>query len=363
MTKKIVKTTREELDGEETKENLDDGQELTDSELQLAEYLDSLENTANKIKVQRLNDGVWQFCDTLDLGAVSEKLIAQKFGGGQYRLIPTLNGRYVKGGTREISIYKPPEDLIKPVEKVGETEISLLKDQLNRQQELLIEMLHGAQNRPQEPMSLKDVVEVVKMLNEGTKGPSMMDIMEVIKTGLNIVQETAGGGDTKMEWVKVISAIAEKIGPIFPALGAAAMGKLRQAGTPAPEAAERQEQIRVIIARAFDYLKKKCLKGRDPLDVAEMVLDNMDDDEYKPLAMLILQHPFDELIKADPEIEKEPFKSWFLTLYNELRSGVFNANDEGPIIAGEGGDNPDAADHEASDGPGSPESDGQESGA
>jgi hypothetical protein len=170
---------------------------------------------------------------------------------------------------------------------------------------------------------------------------------------MEVARETAGGGDDKMSWLKVISGAIEKVPVLFGQLAAARMGGGAAAhagngGNPSPGSNPAIELTpeHALVLQGLAWLKKKAKSGKSFEATADMLADNMDDEMFGPVAVGILNAPFEEILKFDPEIAKEPVRTWFFSLYTELRKVMAIQNENTIVIAGEGGGTPDAPGNE-----------------
>lgn len=111
--------------------------------------------------------------------------------------------------------------------------------------------------------------------------------------------------------------------------------------------ASTEEQNKLMLVSAIQWLKKKALAGKDPELQVDFIIDNFDDPTSRALAATMLNQPFDEIGKLDPEIMQEPLRSWFQRVYDLLREAVKNADTT--IDAGKSGIIPDSAGDETPD--------------
>lgn len=357
MAKKTV-ITKEELDDKDTQtaaeENADDMP--TPDEIELAEYFDSIGSTANKIKVYKWVEGERAYCGASEPSQMSEEFILKRWGGGKYALQALNNGRFVPGGNRTISLYQPEDaaPLQPHVDGGASDQITLLREQLQRQSEqmtsILTAIVTNRAEQTQETTSIKDLAAALRDLNDmqpkqAAPGEMMKPLLELMGKTMELAKDSATGDDNKMGWLKFAEQVLEKVPGMLEKV--APVIAARSGGNGDPRAAAA-----AMLQQGIGFLKEKALKHRDPGLYVDMILDNIEDPRYRPLLGVINQ-PFENFLRLDPELSTEPYKTFFESVYNGLIEGIKDAQNED--TAGPGGDSANVEPHGTVDGPGDTE--------
>ena len=97
------------------------------------------------------------------------------------------------------------------------------------------------------------------------------------------------------------------------------------------EQAEKQ-----LLGQAIARLKQEAVAGLDPELCVAWISSHQEDVGYRNMAVILLNRQFESLFSVDPDLEKEPLRSWFKKVYDELRK-VFidgDSSQESEPIAG-----------------------------
>lgn len=338
MTKKKIITT-EEIDTEKTIDI--EAEEVTQENPEINElmdYLEGISTSANLVKIYKITEGRKAYCGQTEPGALNEDAILQKWGGGSYYLIAFNNGRFVAGGTRRIELYEPPADAFKnrmqqPDNNGGNNgQLMILQEQINRQHEMMLKLLEAGQ-KPQ--MSMGDIVGMMRdMQAMAPKPPDMgamiAPVLDLFGKTMDMARDSVGGESGKNSWFGLASSAMEKL-PLIVGQMAAARG-----GAPIQNPPETQPDAeggdmnfiqKRIVAGGISWLKEKAKAGKSIESIADFLLDNIDDRTFGPAAMSIINSPFEDIGKVDPEILQEPLRTWFKSLYDELQRAI-NENNE-----------------------------------
>jgi hypothetical protein len=360
MANKKVITTRQEIeeppDGEITET---EPEELDAASQELADYLESLGTSANRIKIYKVMDnGEKGYCGSAEPSVVNEDYLLRAYRGGRYMLMATMNGRYVKGGTRQITIYEPPvepgELRAKDNENSSMNQFQMMQAEINRMNSLVLELIKGRQT---DQPSLSDIVSIVRDMNAMTKQPDITallpNVMSVFKDTMALARETAGDGG-KTDWLGLATKAMDKLPAIVGQIAGARAMEARNATlqNPPAQGAESEEDMNAEIAikAGIGWLKAKAMAGKDPELQIAFILDNFDNPQFYALGQNLLSQDFESFGKYDPEILKEPLRSWFLKVYNGLKQAIEEDSENEPdnTIAGTNGSGADPEGNETS---------------
>lgn len=350
----VTKITRETSDGEDDARN-DAEDEPSPEEVELAEFMGSIPGGVI-IKIYKMQEGEEAWCGQAEPGIVTEGYLYRHFGPGRYYLKGIMNGRYVKGAYKRITIYEPP---VKPEEMTGKMPVfdhengrtNILLEQINRQHELVLKMIEKQGDRKHDMNDLLQLAQIFKDNQKSDVTSALPSMVELFKTVLESTREVATGEDPKMVWPNLVMKAIDKLQPMIVQI-AQAKGK---------EVLQTQD-AQQLLARGVAWLKQKAEKGSDPIFYADFIMDNLDDPVYKTIAVNLMNVPFEQFGQIDPEIVKPPLKEWFLKCYNALHEGL-TRDAENTDAARPGGGPSDSSDDADSDYPGNTQSGSPESGA
>jgi hypothetical protein len=316
-------------------------------------FLSRLAIQEGRAAVYRMGkSGAREWCLNAGLADVNEEWIFDNCGPGKYLIrVMDARGRYIQSITLMIAERKEEKSAAAPVNAVADMQVALLRDQLNRQQEILLKMLERSSQPPQPPpqqsigelvAALKGIWDMTPKAADPTHGIST--IINSLTKGIELAQ-AASSGDDKMSWIRIIEHVADK----FPGLTQAVVGAAGGVNDGAPSTAQsgdtsaphpgngNGDPVKLFLRQSIGYLKKKALMRQDPEMWVEWISNNLDEEHWLRLAQL-LQQPFERIAEVDPEISSEPLRSWFMQLFNGLRDALSGRGPGG----GEGGDGADA---------------------
>lgn len=332
MPKKVITTqrTEETIDPNQV-QNQDEDLEtaepvLSQAEKELLEFFETVGGSANMIRIYKMVSGEAQFCGSAEPSVVSPEYILANYGGGKFRLTAFMNGKFISGGTKYLTIYQPPVDPLKSLPsavKLPETggEISLLREQINRQHEMLLQMLQ--QNQKSGGLGDMNILQIMQLVKE--LQPKQADIttilpniMDLFKSTMETAKEAAGASDGKTDWAGLIGKAIQTLPGV---IGGVAAMKQQQPSAYNPPAEQPMQDAGAALLQAIASCKPYALKGTDPALIVDWISANMDsaDPTYRQLALAILNMPYEDIQKADRDLEREPLKSWFRKLYDGLR--------------------------------------------
>lgn len=307
----------------------------TPEEEELVEFFRTIGSTANIVKIYKVVDGTRAWCGQAEPSAITEDMILKRWGPGKYSLSALNNGRFVPGGVKTITIYAPDNSTIPaplaPTDSPGE--IALLRENLNRQHEMILKMMEQGNRRS----DISEIAAVFEMVQRAAPKPPDMSamlgpVMEILTKSMELAKDNAGGTDTKLEMFKLI---ANGVKDVLPQITGALMARKDNGAAPAivPEPATTPEQV---LKQALTVLKDKAVKGKSVETIVDYIADNMEDPANRAMVFSLLNKPFEEIEAFDPELRNEPYHTWFRRLYDELK-GVFSGNSETEIDGGPGG--------------------------
>ena len=331
---------------------------MSPAEIELTEFFESIAGSANHIKIYKIVEGTKAYCGTAEPSVVNEDYLLKNWRGGRYHLQATMNGHYVTGGTRQITIYEPPidpaslrarnEDISAGRDGGRDGEINILREQINRQHEMVLKILEQNSKGNNAP-TLPEIMGMVRDMQAMSKPPDIMavlpNILDLFKTSVELARDSAGGGDKGMNWIGLIEKVADKLPAMIGQVGAMRANPSRPGAE--RDAETMQAQADVLLREALAYLKRKHANGKTSESVCDTILDNMDDASYHNLAVLILNRPFEQIAALDADFGQEPMKSWLLKIYTDLKLGVSNEDSE--PVTGPGGGASDVAGNETGD--------------
>lgn len=340
--RKTTITTKQEIDGEEAVQSPGEPEpDINEADIELAEFFENLAGSANKIKIYKIVNGERNYCGSAEPAIVTEDYILRTYKAGKYFLQATSNGKYVTGGNRTISIYEPPMDPYEarqnPVENSG-GEIAILREQINRQHEMLLQLLQRKDSENKVP-SITELLALVMQLQQANKPPDMSavlpSVMTLFKDTVEMAREAASGSDGKTDWAGLALKAVDKLPAIVGQI--AAMRTAEKAPDNPPVAAgegDEKMQIENAVKTGIAWLKQKALAGKDPVLQADFILDNFDNPVYRAIGVRLMNMQFEDFAKFDPEIVQEPLRKWFQEVYNALREGL---SDDSSVTAGADG--------------------------
>jgi hypothetical protein len=349
MKKKTV--TTETVEGELVDIEAQETNEQTASNDDIDEFFKNLTGSPNKIRIQKIINGEAVFCGNVDPLLVNENYIHQNFGGGRFRLLAMKNGQYIRGGSHEIVIYDPSLDPIKTPynfmqnpaglrQDTGNLEMSILRDQINRQHEFMLKMLER-NNGPGEKLQLLEVLQLAKELNP--KGPdflsAMPGIIELIHKAIEMGKESGTSADSKVEMFKMIAGSIKDVLPIITGMlmkksnapiasstFPAEVYNPVNADAPLPPIDEKAEMRKLTIA-AINDLKGFAKMEIDPDAILDSVLSRITKEpRVKNLSIIIVNQDFSEIQKCDSDLMSDPIKSWFERFHKGLREALSDDN-------------------------------------
>lgn len=317
------------------------------------EFLSGIGQSANRVKVYVMDKNLEEaYVFASEPRQITEERIREHYpDGGKFHLKLFNNSHYITMRTVVLTPSITAQAAVNPaINPAGNnSDINLLREQINRQHEMLLSMIQQASKAA--PTAGPGIVEIITAVREmsalAPKPPDLTTIfpgmLDMMKSFMDLAKDSVPGAesDWKSGLLKVAGNALEKL-PLL--LGAMKMGK--QPNGPESAAAGPADADAMAKA-AIDYLKPKALARKNVLVLVDFLADNFDNPEYHQLALVLLNRPFADFEKLDPEIGQEPCKTWFLTLYTELKKVI--ANESSELIAGPGGSDSDPSGDETPD--------------
>lgn len=368
MAKRVTTrvTTEENLTSDTIPEQTSAEPEIEDeATVELVKFFRSIGDAANRIKIFKVIAGERNYCGMAEPSLVSEDYVLQNYGPGKYILQALLDGAYVKGGQKTINLYEPPvtarsqAQAQAPVQPQAQavSELSILQSQLARQQELLLELIRTqGGNKPE--ISITDIMSIMRDMQSMTKSVDMSAIlpgvMSIFKDTMQLARETAGVSDGKGDWMSLIGKAMDKLPAIVGQIAGARFKPNNAAA--AKDNGQFGQTVQEALQNGIAWLKKKALAGKEADLQVAVILDNFEDESYLVLGRTLLNMPFEDFGKIDPDILQEPLRSWFLRVYNGLKEGMQYVDANNEAIAGVDGSETDPKTNENVNGPGNTQS-------
>lgn len=327
----------EEGDGKESTTDFDLALESVEDIEVLRGVLDQYGQTGAVFKIYRVTAQGPEFCYQTD--DLDEEFLQRNCGGGEFQVRIFING--VK---RHMFKMRTAPPLKNP-----DTNGNGNGHNGDRHTEFLEKMLLAYIQREGSSGSGPSVMELTQALAnlDGLRGKSENTMDNFLK-GVEFAKGILGDRSTG-DWKSDLVSAAKDALPVVGAMLGSRGGR-----PPVPVTAENpgeippvvsnEDQNRAVIQQGLNFLKKKCLAGMDTDLIIDWVVNNAED--YQPLIHIVLNVPFDEFIKIDAEIGREPFTSWFKELFNGLRLAFVPADPMASDTTGNLGD----IDHAGDDG-------------
>ena len=316
---------------------------------EISDFYANLEPTQTKIKIWKEQGGASAYCGSAEPQFVNEDYLLKNYGAGKFTLKATFKGKFITGTNKVINLYEPPltrADLHSmPVNTSADSQVQLLKEQVQRQHEMLMQVMQGNKAAP---TSLAEIMQIVASMQQMTKPPDMMQVfpslLGMFKETMEMARDAAGSGDGKTDWLGLAYKAMDKL----PAI----VSQIAQSRTPVvvnPQEKEETEDMKIDFAlkQGIAYLKERAIKGKDPELQADMILDNFDEPQFRIVGTQLLNMAFEDFGKIDPDILNEPLRSWFKRVYDRLKEGLENEDEQTATTAGSGGSVADITGNEA----------------
>jgi hypothetical protein len=279
--------------------------------------------------------GAKEYCARVPPADLDEDFIREQFGGGKYFLrVVDGRGRYVRSFSLSIA-QERTQTAPAPVPAAAanggasDVQIQLLREQLARQHEMLLRLMEG---NAKPPAAVNDIVEGIARIHALTpkqeSALGLSDLMAAFRQGIEIAREVGTGGDEKMGWVHLIERVLEKAPALVGGIASAARPELNLSQAPAAPSPKENGHM-LLLRSVLPFLKQKCLRQSDPGLYVDFVMDgNLDGPQLAALYKLLAE-PYEQLGEIDPELLTEPYRAWFLKLFDGLRDALQSSDDSG----------------------------------
>jgi hypothetical protein len=310
-------------------------------ELDFSEYLESLGPTTNLIKIHKYIDGTRKYCGRVEPSVMKvegEEYLLRHWGGGKYYLMAFFNGRYVQDGSRLIEVFEIPEEKkvqIAALDSVSQS--AFLQAEIQRQHEMVLRLLEGQKAPAPQGPNLTDIVAALgTMKNLVPQPPGLESVLPGLVGLMKFAKEAVSDSSSKeSSFGSIVESALKAIPMIFGGLqnmkGNGAPAAVPDQNVLSPEQAEKQ-----LLTQAVQRLKQEAVSGLDPELVVGWISSHQEDVGYRNMAVILLNRQFETLFQVDSDLEKEPLRSWFKKVYDELRK-VFidgDSSQESEPIAG-----------------------------
>lgn len=289
--------------------------------------------------------------DASQIGGLADRLIADGYGSGNYRVRVLKNKRLYR--RFDLAVEVPPAKPQNNAAQPARSEIADLIAAIQRSNEQLITRLLERQNAPA-PVQVEPVDHLAMMermsnifanMRPQNDGNNATALIEVFKSGLETAAKFAGGGEKETSLLDVAKDLAGQILPVVMAQrgnGAAPpanLGGNNGYQPPAPRAPVLQNpnpnpqppptnpnaDVMQAAAQNIDFLLQQARRNADPGLYAELMLDQLP--EPVVLAILGDVQIIDKFIMLRPGVQQ--FRPWFdrlLATMRELVSSELNPN-------------------------------------
>jgi len=320
--KKITRTTTEEEITPPAEVQPLDEVPASREEQEISQWLESFGASATKVKIWKFNRaGERGYCGTAEPSAVDEDYLKQMWGAGKYFL--TIYGTTGYVGNRNLVIHGSDDPRFGPIgptaapngpavnQPTAQPQIELLREQVNRQHEMILKLTEGGGRGG---IDLAEVIAAVKSIQAPAVDPmaSVGVVINALKSGIELAQKANAPQDEKMGWVNVFEKALPLIKDTLDGFAKGRNGDM----APNPDPPDPMVQLRAGVG----WLKSRALRS-DPDLYVDFVLDNLDQAQWLDLAQII-NLPEEERLKIDPDLGKEPYKTWFGKLFEGLAKEI-----------------------------------------
>jgi hypothetical protein len=268
--------------------------------------------------------------------------IAREWGAGTYRVRIFIPGENGFRSNKVIRLAAPKETGIQAAQAAQSAGITELAGVMMSGFQKLGEMIAVGQQKP--AATEEDMLRKMAMYKElfapahqampaANPLDSMTTMMEMFKQGMELGR--MGGGepssmDALMKGLEVFGPIAQQIAakqePAPTAAHnqnqhAAGAALLAQPASPLHSNPSEQPDMNVramMLKQALSFLISQAKKGADPYTYANVVMDQLDDDELSSL----INRPdwLDWLASVNPDVKAPEVSPWFVKLHEEIVS-------------------------------------------
>lgn len=334
----------------------------TQDEKDINRFMNSFGVDGGKVRVYKYDasgNAVFQGPCTVDV--ISEEYIQAQYGEGRYQ-VKLINAEGVYVTSRTLSVGPPPGGsrpaatsshvVIETPQSSGQ--MDMLRSELAANREMMLELVRSISNRPaagaSEKSTFAEVAEAMAALKNVVAPPekspmsSFTDMLAILKQGIELGQSGGGALTEKPGWM----SLAREAMSALPAV----VGALRPAPVPVNGGNHMAPQANPLgippelynkLLHGIAFLKNRAAKNSDVGLFIDLIVENVDVEEYSTLIPLAMQATLDQIAAAtDPEIGMPPYRAWFENLFGGIKDAI---NEQNRINAGATGDGADAIDN------------------
>jgi hypothetical protein len=346
--RKVKETTREYeepiVNDEPLEEDFSPSIPVDDTADAIHRLMSNIGSTTWAIKVSRMTAGgyAYKYTHRPEMGEFDEEKLQQRFPqGGKFlcKFYDTRTSPAAFVDAREILIDPAPMTE-NPNGPVMSPEFQILANEIRDLKTVMADG-RGVQREATPVGELAEAVKAVVSLAPQPQAfnPTEMftQFMGAFMKGFDMAKDMKNPPAPETDWK---TELFKTIGEIAPGV----VHALRPSPAPnghaqevpalqeAPEVVNEQ-QLRQVIAGLKHYAKNDT----DPDLIIEWVRTPGNAEPYWPVIREALNKEFDAFASLDPEIQQEPFRSWFKRLYDGLRSAFSGGNPVADDSDGESG--------------------------
>lgn len=287
----------------------------------------------SKIEVHtRDEEGYWSLRCTRPPSVITEEFL-ESLGSPAYYKLKSVTPQGKWGPQRSLRIAGIPRVEVLPVHngtdpvslqlKMMDMQMQLSREQGNKMHEIVLAMITAPRNAGPSITEMITAFSSLRSVTDNGNG------FEHFKEILEMARDLPGGGEGKPDALTtMLGMIPKLIGQNQVAPSAALPPAKLIPGNP-PAVAEEPPVQPVnpeIDARVklLQLLKEKARLGKDPAFWADYLYENQNEEAAcKALVDLVEAYTFEQIFQgltnSDPELANEPYKGWFLRLYNYVK--------------------------------------------
>lgn len=286
-------------------------------------------------KVYKLNAGSRSFCfQTTE--PVDEVMIQAQYATGGKFVVIAYNALNHVISTEHIDIE--PKPLAVGAANGGGEDIRsrMLLEELAFTRNMMLQLINGLVSNKQQTAAastpLGELAQAMTLIHGLSPQTNAADL---ILKGMDLGMKANGNGG---DWKTALVDTAKEIAPaVVSVIGAARTTQPQQGITMI------QTTPVGLIKQGIDWLKPKIIGGMETGLAVGWVIQNAND----PICQQLLSHAaqgIDAFIAVDPELNNEPYKTWFTTAINQLKEWYAAQSADQTDNDGGNGDGTDVAD-------------------
>jgi hypothetical protein len=316
---------------------------------------------------------------------ISERYIQEKWGGGRYRLMVYGPGQQPgRGASRTISIsdlsdddkerirlktYIPPIPV--PQVNVPDTSLSIFQMQMENMRielanshAMTLKLIEQLGSRSGDSNSMTDMVQAIVSLKGLLQPPAvnpMSMISEILPLATKLIDLGAGRETSEHSWSDTIKSVLTEIPTILQGMtmikkplnvtssqAQVIQQQALQPGNPQPLDVASPEVMQ--LKGYLDFLKSRAIAGQDYESWIETILNTLDQ-EQSTLVVKLLDRPYADIAKIDPELLDIRYRTWFEGFFQGLKDALTGNNTDAGNTSNEGNASDNGATDKESDKP------------